>query len=676
MKKLDLTHLNPEQARAVTTIDKPVLILAGAGSGKTRVITYRIAHLIATCGVTPHQVLALTFTNKAAGEMRERAGQLLGRNTRGMTIATFHSLCVRFLRETIHLLGYHRDFVIFDSTAQLSAIKTIFEDEEIDPKTYNMKSVFYEIMKAKGRGEGPDRFLDQRQDPWAQITGQVFQEYNQTLKGCNALDFEDILHFTIDIFRRFPAETLPLKQRYQHIMVDEYQDTNRVQYQLIRYLTEFTHNLCVVGDDDQSIYGWRGADLRNILDFQQDYPEAEVIKLEQNYRSTQTILGAANDVIVHNRDRMDKKLWTRIEGGAPIRWVEEETPREELEQVVYFMSDFKQQTGLGWSNFAFLYRSNYQSRAIEEVLRDNGIPYQLIGGTKFFDRKEIQDCLAYMRFLHNLRDEVSLFRIINYPKRDIGKSTIEILTRQRIERGLSLFEMMTAAREIDELKARAKKSVASFVELILNYREKLTQEPFEQVFRDFFQRIDLKGEIEKDEKVEEIREMKVNNHLEFVNTLYLYGDRRRKAQEGATLTDFLEYVSLFTDTDEMDQRKGKVSLLTVHSAKGLEFEYVAIVGLTDGQFPNHNAVSDDATEEERRLFYVAVTRARQALCLSMPRTRMQYGEWVHNEPSRFLQEIGPQYFETPPFTADIDPDVQAFRTEVARSRFFDRYRHL
>jgi len=673
MKKLDLSDLNPEQHKAVKTIDKPVLLLAGAGSGKTRVITYRIAHLISNCKVPPQQVLALTFTNKAAQEMRERAQSLLPKKERGLTVTTFHSLCVRFLREYIHLLGYGKDFVIFDTAGQQSTLKTIYEDEGIDSKTYNLKATFFEIMKAKGEGKGPDYFLNQSFDAFAQVTGKLFQEYNRVLKGCNALDFEDILHLTIELFTRFPEELDPLKRRYNYIMVDEYQDTNRVQYQLIRYLTENTRKLCVVGDDDQSIYGWRGADIRNILDFQDDFPEAEVIKLEQNYRSTNVILDAANDVIANNRNRMSKNLWTQIDEGRLIRWTEEDNPREELEEVVANMNGYMYSEGASWSDFAFLYRSNFQSRAIEEQLRDAGIPYQLIGGTKFFDRKEIQDCLAYMRFLHNTRDEVSLFRIINYPKRDIGKNTVMILTQKRLELGLSLFEMMQHADRVDTLKPRAKKSVAAFVSLVEQYQEQLLDRPFNEVFQDFFQRVGMKAEIEKAEKVDQIREMKVNNFLEFINTLYLYGERRKKAVGDVSLSDFLEYVSLFTDTDDLDQKSGKVSLLTVHSAKGLEFDYVAIVGLTDGQFPNHRAVEDDNVEEERRLFYVALTRARKMLSLSMPRTRMLYGEWLYNEPSRFIREINRERFENPP-GEEIDYEVKAENAQNARSDFFSRFK--
>ncbi|MCP4295107.1 MAG: UvrD-helicase domain-containing protein, partial [Proteobacteria bacterium] len=372
----------------------------------------------------------------------------------------------------------------------------------------------------------------------------------------------------------------------------------RIQYKLMKYLCARTKKLCVVGDDDQSIYGWRGADIRNILDFKKDFPSAEVIKLEQNYRSTDVILNAANDVIKHNNGRMEKALWTEEKDGEKIKWTFEETQREELEEVVSQMYSYNYRTGTSWSEFAFLYRSNFQSRMIEEQLREAGIPYQLIGGTKFFDRKEIQDCVAYMRFLHNQKDEVSLFRIINYPRRAIGKNTLVILTQERIKRGWSLFEMMERADTIDELKPAAKNSIRSFVQLIHQYLDMLRERPFYEVFKDFFAHIDMQGEIEKSEKNPELCERKVQNLLEFIQSLYMYNDRRENAGQGVSLSDFLEYVALFSDTDELDEKKPKVTLLTVHSAKGLEYEYVALVGLTDGQFPNHKAILDDQVEEE------------------------------------------------------------------------------
>jgi len=674
MKSVNIKQLNKEQKKAVRCIDKPVLLLAGAGSGKTRVITYRIAYLISQCSVPPFQILALTFTNKAAREMAERVNQMLDGDTHGVTITTFHSLCVRFLRAYIHLLGYQKDFVIFDTASQQSTIKTIFEDEGIDSKEINLKAVHSQIMKMKGEGRGPDVFLQERNNPFSQTVGKVFREYNKALKGCNALDFEDILYLAIDLFKKFPEEVKSLQQRYEHIMIDEYQDTNHVQYQLMKYLTANTRNLCVVGDDDQSIYSWRGADIRNILDFQKDFPEAEVIRLEQNYRSTSVILNAANDVIGHNRERMAKSLWTKAEEGSPIRWIEEDNPKEELAEVVNWMKVYKEDYGRTWSDFAFLYRSNYQSRVIEEQLREEGIPYQLIGGTKFFDRKEIQDCLAYMRFLHNTRDEVSLFRIINNPKRDIGKNTLMNLTQNRIKRGLSLFEMMEQVAEVEELKPRARKSVQSFVELITEFRQKLDQSPFYDVFREFFERIHMRTEIERTEKVDQLREMRVNNYLEFLNSLYLFGEKRGNDNEDVTLTDYLEYVSLFTDTDDFDQRSGKMSLMTVHSAKGLEFEYVGVTGMTDGQFPNHNSIEEDNLEEERRLFYVAVTRAKKKLSLSMPRSRMMYGEWIYNEPSRFIAEIDAERWVNPPSQQDMDPWEREYRAAKARQDFFRKRR--
>ncbi|MBU2514122.1 UvrD-helicase domain-containing protein [bacterium] len=673
MNQFSLSELNPQQKIAVQTINKPVLLLAGAGSGKTRVITYRIAHLIANQKIQPFRILALTFTNKAAKEMNGRVQAMLRGQTKGITITTFHSLCVRILREFIHLLGYQKDFIIFDTTSQLATIKTIYEDEGIDTKVFNLKATFYEIMKVKGKGKGPEVFLDQKQDPFAQVTGKVFKEYNRTLKGCNALDFEDILYLTIDLFKRFPAEVEKLKSRYEYIMVDEYQDTNRVQYSLVKFLAEKHRKLCVVGDDDQSIYGWRGADIRNILDFQKDYPEAEVIKLEQNYRSTDVILDAANDVIANNSARMSKNLWTQAKEGALIRCSAEDNPRDELEEVVSKMNYYKYSTGDSWSNFAFLYRSNFQSRAVEEQLRDAGIPYQLIGGTKFFDRKEIQDCLAYMRFLHNLKDEVSLFRVANYPKRDIGKNTIMQLTQARGPRNLSLFEMMEQADSLEELKPRAKKSIQAFVDLVHDYKDKLATMPFYEVFQNLFEQVGIKAEIEKTEKLDHMREIRVNNFLEFINTMYLYNERRKGEGAGHSLIDFLDYVSLFTDTDELDQNSGKVSLLTVHSAKGLEFDYVALIGLNEGQFPNHKAVQEGSIEEERRLFYVALTRAKKVLSLSMSRRRMQYGEWLYCEPSRFMREIDAKRFEKPPFEEE-DPEIAEQKAASARSGFFEKYK--
>lgn len=665
---LNLSDLNEPQRQAVLLTDKPVLLLAGAGSGKTRVITVRIAHLLER-GIPPEWILALTFTNKAAKEMNERVSELVPKKAKGLTITTFHSLCVRILREYIHLLGYQRDFVIFDTTSQQQCLKNVMEEMDLEATAANVKSLYFEIMTHKGEGKGPEFLLQQKENPLAVQMGKIFASYNSHLKDYNALDFEDILFKAQELFLHHTEEMEPVRERWRYLMVDEYQDTNKVQYRLVKELAKKRRQLCVVGDDDQSIYGWRGADIRNILDFQKDFPEAEVIRLEQNYRSSQVILDAANSIITHNAERMAKKLWTQDQAGQKLTWVNAPDPKEEMEEVVHQMQVFRIQASKRWADCAFLYRSNFMSRSIEEVLRDKGIPYQLIGGLKFFDRKEIQDCLAYMRFLHNPKDEVSLFRVLNYPRRGIGKSTIEAVAAQRSE-ARGFYEVMKQAQELTGLSGRALEHVESFVKLIEQHKQMLIQgSPFWEVFQSLFEKLDLKGELERSEKEEKKREQKVTNYLEFLNTLYLYGERR----ENADLAAFLDYVSLFTDQDGTDEKLDKVNLLTIHSAKGLEFDFVALVGMVDGQFPNHKAVTDGHVEEERRLMYVAITRAKKRLVLSMAQARMVYGEWVKNLPSRFVGEINPSLFDKPP-VGEEPPEAALARKEDARAKFLARFK--
>jgi len=666
---LDLSSLNSEQKKAVITVDKPVLLLAGAGSGKTRVIIHRIAHLIENCQVPAHRILTLTFTNKAATEIKSRSRELLKNRSRGLTLSTFHSLCLTILRSYIDHLGFGKNFVIFDTTSQQAAFKAVFEEVDIDEQTLDFKAAFFEILKAKGEGKSPDYFLTQRANAYAQKIGILFQGYNRRLKNCNALDFEDILYFTLELFERFPDELWAVKERYDYIMVDEYQDTNRVQYQIVKYLIAQTRKLCVVGDDDQSIYGWRGADIRNILDFKKDFSDAVVIPLEQNYRSTEIILKAANEVIANNSQRMSKSLWTQTKDGDAIRWVEEKTSIEEISEVIQHMNVYRHKHGKGWSNFAFLYRSNFQSRAIEEQLRNQGIPYQLVGGLKFFDRKEIQDCLAYMRFVHNIKDDVSLFRIINYPRRGIGNSSLEKLGEARSGIEESFFESMANPERIASLKPAQKDNIERFVITIQEALVDLEQMPFSKAFQKLFDRVGIKDEIERTEKNENAREKKIKNYLEFINTIYLYEDRK----ENASLGKFLDYVSLFTSNDDRNDKLDQVSLMTIHSAKGLEYDFVALIGLEEGQLPNKNAINGGAVEEERRLFYVAMTRAKRALCLSMAHQKMVYGEWVKNIPSRFLKEINGKHFDNPPgFMEKSDHSEE--RSKVARQDFFKRFK--
>jgi len=665
---INLNELNEPQRQAVTRTDKPVLLLAGAGSGKTRVITFRIAHLLER-DIPAEWILALTFTNKAAKEMNERIGALGKKKTKGLTITTFHSLCVRILREHINLLGYHRDFVIFDTSSQQQCLKNVLEERDLDSSAANVKGIFFEIMGYKGDGKKPDYFLNQSGDPIAQQLGKIYQDYNQHLKDYNAVDFEDILYKTLELFEHHSEAMQPIRERWKYLMVDEYQDTNKVQYTLIKELAQARRQLCVVGDDDQSIYGWRGADIRNILNFQKDYPEAEVIRLEQNYRSTEFILQAANSVITNNSERMAKKLWTSDRSGQKIGWIETDNTEDELDEILHQMQVYKIQTGAPWSQFAFLYRSNFQSRSIEEALRNKGVPYQLIGGLKFFDRKEIQDCISYMRFLHNPKDEVSLFRVLNYPRRGIGRATIEVLGRDRTESS-GFYELMRDPTAESKLGPRAYSSIHGFVQLIEAHRQRLLEgQPFYEVFLSLFEKLDLKGELERSEKESDTRDKKVNNYLEFINTIYLYGERR----EGATLSDFLDYISLFTDQDGLDEKADKVNLLTVHSSKGLEFDFVSLVSMVEGQFPNQKAVEGGAVEEERRLMYVAITRARKRLVLSMAKTRRVYGEFVRNQPSRFISEIDVSLFERPP-VGEEPVEAKKARADEARARFLAKFK--
>ena len=670
IEPMDFNTLNKEQRQAVESIDGPLLLLAGAGSGKTRVITYRIANLIKNKGIPARWVLALTFTNKAAQEMGERVKELLGTLSRGILVTTFHSLCVRILRQYIPILGYEANFVIFDTTAQLQCMKTIMEEHGLDSSTANVKAVFYEIMKYKGDGQKPADLLNQTANPANMQMGKVYQDYNKLLKSCNALDFEDILYLTLDLIQKHHTEVAELQDRYHYIMVDEYQDTNRVQYKIVSFLCEKRKQLCVVGDDDQSIYGWRGADQRNILDFKKDFPDVTTIKLEQNYRSTDVILRAANSVISNNTNRMEKTLWTDTTDGPKVKWVFQLTAEEELQEVVQRLRHYRLSNGKFWKDCAFLYRSNFQSRVIEEALRNEGIPYQLIGGTKFFDRKEIQDCLSYMRFLHNPKDEISLFRILNYPRRGLGQAAITGIGEARTGTDLSFFEIMSHASSYCDLGPRELGNVEAFAMLLEEYIQRLNTEPFYEVCKDLFERVGLKEELERTEKVEEAREKKVNNYLEFLNTMYLYG---QKKEATTTLSDFLEYVSLFTDQDTMDDKKDQVSLMTVHGSKGLEFDFVALVGLTDKQFPSEKSVIEGNLEEERRLFYVAITRARHALILSMSETRRYYGEEQRNLPSRFLEEIDPSVFEIPPF-GKATVAAKKVAAKNARAAFFDKFK--
>ena len=670
---MDFSHLNPQQRQAVTSTKGPILVLAGAGSGKTRVIIQRIAWLIQVEQVLPAEILAVTFTNKAAREMQDRLKDELRGQQKGVQLSTFHSLGVQLLREHIDQLGYRSNFVIYDTQDQQSVIKGIMEDHDLeDSGLIDAKGVHYEIGQAKNRGLGPDHFLQQRDSTRSTQVGQVFAEYQRVLKGCNAIDFDDILLLTLKLFEEHSEAMEPVRERYHYLMVDEYQDTNRVQYQLMCHLCQRHRNLCVVGDDDQSIYGWRGADIRNILDFERDFPEAKIIRLEQNYRSTPTILKAANQVISQNPQRMPKELWSQKPTGVPLEWIEGKDEAEELELVARRIKIQVLRHGRSHSDYAILFRSNFQSRLIEETLRDSGIPYQVIGGTSFYERKEVKDALAYLKVIHNHSDEVSLHRIINYPRRGIGKTSLIQANYYCQLLRKPLFEICKQARQHSRIPTEAAMSMESFAQMILRYRQRFQQEPLGEVLRELLSDVGLIRDLETQKVDPKTKEKRVGFVLELMRGL----DRFVEQNPEKRLRDYLERVMLFTQNDrEEESVSNQVTLMTLHSAKGLEFPYVFLVGMAEGVFPNQRSLDESGEEEERRLCYVGITRAREELTLSMARRRKRYREEVSQTMSRFLNDIDPSLFQVAP-GGKVDAAQKALQKKQSRADFFQQLRRL
>ena len=670
---MDLSHLNHQQRQAVTSTKGPILVLAGAGSGKTRVIIQRISWLIQVEQVLPAEILAVTFTNKAAREMQERLKDELRGRQKGVQLSTFHSLGVQLLREHIDQLGYRSNFVIYDTQDQQSVIKGIMEDHDLeDSGLIDAKGVHYEIGQAKNRGLGPDHFLQQRDSTRKTQVGQVFTEYQRVLKGCNAIDFDDILLLTLKLFEEYSEAMDPLRERYHYLMVDEYQDTNRVQYQLMCHLCQRHRNLCVVGDDDQSIYGWRGADIRNILDFERDFPEAKIIRLEQNYRSTPTILKAANQVISQNPQRMPKELWSQKPTGVPLEWIEGKDEAEELELVARQIKIQVLRHGRSHSDYAILFRSNFQSRLIEETLRDSGIPYQIIGSTSFYERKEVKDALAYLRVIHNHSDEVSLHRIINYPRRGIGKTSLIQANYYCQLLRKPLFEICKQARQHSRIPTEAAMSMESFAQMILRYQQRFQQETLGEVLRDLLSDVGLIYDLETQKIDPKTKEKRVGFVMELMRGL----DRFVEQNPEKSLRDYLERVMLFTQNDREEELvSNQVTLMTLHSAKGLEFPFVFLVGMAEGVFPNQRSLDESGEEEERRLCYVGITRAREELTMSMARRRKRYREEVSQTMSRFLSDIDSSLFKVAP-GAKMDMGQKALQKKQSRADFFQQLRRL
>jgi len=634
-----LAELNPAQKEAVETISGPVLILAGPGSGKTRVITHRIAYLIKVCGVSPRRIMAVTFTNKAAREMEARLNRLVAGSVKELTLGTFHAICARILRQDGRAIGVDDSFVIYDQEDQLSLIKRSIKEIGLDPKQYVPSAILSAIGAAKSRMITPEEYIERGASYFDEVVGRVYEQYQQLLKQSNALDFDDLLMKVVQLFISQPSVLAKYQSRYLYILVDEFQDTNLVQYQLVKQIGDKYRNICVVGDPDQSIYSWRSADLRNILSFEKDYPEAKVVLLEQNYRSTKTILETASSIISANEQRKPKELWTDNEPGELITVVETYNEQEEAQFVVSEVERLVEQGKARLSDCAVMYRTNAQSRALEEAFVRYGTPYKLVAGTRFYERREVKDIIAYLRLIQNTCDSVSLLRIINIPQRGIGQRTLSQLADWSKSRGLSRYE---ALRFIASSPEEDEKPFSSHTVGVLNgffgMMEGLITQGRELNLVDLFDLVVKKSGYKEYILKTPDGEERWENVLELGTVVRQYGDL--EPEEG--LAAFLEEVTLVSDVDGYDETVGAVTLITLHQAKGLEFPVVFIVGLEDGILPHIRSFDDPAQmEEERRLCYVGVTRAKQLVYLVRAFRRSLMGGSTVNSPSRFLQDIPP-----------------------------------
>lgn len=637
MNKEDIfENLNQQQAEAVRTTEGPMLIIAGAGSGKTKVLTCRVAHLL-NQGVEPWRILAITFTNKAAKEMRERVDRMAGFAAKQVELRTFHSFCARLLRfEAENLKDYNKNFTIYDTTDQKSLVKQILKDMGLDEKRYPANSILGLISGGKNAMLNPSAFAQQMQldgNFFHLKTAEIYEEYQRRLKANNAMDFDDLLLVTVELLQSNEEVRRKYQQRFRYIMVDEYQDTNRVQYILTKLLTGPEANLCVVGDADQSIYGWRGADIRNILDFEKDYPKAKLIKLEQNYRSTQNILDAANAVISHNTERKPKKLWTDKKGGALIYHYQANNGPDEAFFITEQIRELKKR-GVQAGDMAVLYRANAQSRVIEEMFMKQGIQYVIAGGTRFYERKEIKDAISYLRVIANPYDSINLLRIINVPRRGIGDTTLNKLNVYAESQGLHLFDVLSNPSQVPDLKAGIIKKLDTFAALIFELVANATTQNSREILDAMLTKTGMLQELEMDPDPQE--QARGDNLREFLSVAEDFA----KGEEADNLTNFLEHISLVSDIDNVTMAEDAVTLMTLHSAKGLEFKVVFMVGMEDGTFPVGSTLYDAGEmEEERRLCYVGMTRAQETLYMTNAKERLLYGKVQMYLPSKFLGEV-------------------------------------
>ena len=668
--------LNEPQREAVYHTDGPLLILAGAGSGKTRVLTHRIAYLIEERNVNPWNILAITFTNKAAGEMRERVDSLVGFGSESIWVSTFHSMCVRILRRFIDRLGYDNRFTIYDTDDQKTLMKEVCKKVAIDTKVFKERSLMSAISSAKNELILPDEFELNAGGDFAKLKiAKVYREYEAQLKANNALDFDDLLVKTVQLLQTQPDVLENYQERFRYIMVDEYQDTNTVQFQLVRLLAGKYRNLCVVGDDDQSIYKFRGANIRNILDFEHEFSDACVIKLEQNYRSTGNILNAANRVIANNKGRKEKTLWTANGEGELVHLRQFDTGYDEAD---FIAEDIKKEVraGASYNDHAVLYRTNAQSRLLEEKFVAMNVPYKIVGGVNFYARREIKDLLAYLKTIDNGMDDIAVRRIINVPKRGIGLTTINRIQESAAERGLGFYETLMAPELIPGIGRSAAK-LDSFAALIEYFKGLTGQMSITDLLREVIEKTGYMESLDSEDK--EDAQARKENIDELINKAAAYEEAAEDRDEPATLSAFLEEVALVADIDSLDEEQDYVVLMTLHSAKGLEFPHVYLAGMEDGLFPSYMTITSDDRddlEEERRLCYVGITRAEQELTLTCARRRMVRGETQYNKISRFIKEIPAELLDTgsrriePETEVPVQQNTYAHAREAFRARAF------
>ena len=636
--------LNPAQTKAVEHTDGPLLIMAGAGSGKTKVLTCKIANLLAK-GVAPWSILAITFTNKAATEMRDRVDRMIGAGAKDVWLSTFHSFCAKFLRREIEATGlYKRNFVIYDASDSQVVIKECLKEMNLDPKQYAPSAVQNAISNAKNQLMGPKAMERDADSFFQQKVAEIYKLYAKKLRTNNALDFDDLLMISVLLLEEHEEVRVKYQNRFKYILVDEYQDTNGAQYQLTKILAAKHHNLCVVGDADQSIYGWRGADIRNIMDFEQDYPEARTIKLEQNYRSTKNILAAANAVIEHNINRKKKELWTENTTGEKITVYEAGDERDEAQFIATTVMKQKTIFNASYGDIAILYRTNAQSRVVEETFMRSGIPYTMVGGLKFYDRKEIKDILAYLRVIYNPLDTVSLMRIINVPKRGLGAASLGKIAAYADANGLTVFDVISNPDTLDAIPgitARTKKPLELFATFIFKYMGYQANMHIDDLIEKVLEESGYLRELKEENKPE--NESRIENLKEFIGVARDF----EKSEENPTLENFLATLSLVSDIDNAELEDDRVTLMTLHAAKGLEFPTVFMIGMEEGLFPHSRTLMDEnEIEEERRTCYVGITRAERKLYLTCARQRTIYGKTSPAVRSRFLGEIPEEYTES------------------------------